>query len=796
MRLKLFYKRQLNKIVNQVNKYSDLYKNMSDTELKRKTEEFKSRIKGKETLDDILPEAFAVVREVADRVIGLRPYDVQIMGGYVLHQGNIAEMKTGEGKTLVATLPAYLNALTGKGVHIVTVNDYLAKRDKEWMGKIFEYLGLTVGLIQNEMSPEERKIAYSKDITYVTNKELGFDYLRDNMCKSKEQKVLRGFHYAIIDEVDSILIDEARTPLIISELSEPNTDLYLKANEFVKGLKVGEIIESELNKIGQVIYKEYDQETGDVIVNRKEKLVYLTEEGIKKAEKFFGIKNYGDIENTSIVHHINQALKAHFLFRRDVDYIVRNGKVEIVDEFTGRVLKGRIYSDGLHQAIEAKEGVPIQPESKTLASITYQNLFRMYEKIAGMTGTAKTEENEFREIYGMEVIVIPTHKPVIRIDRDDIVFITKEEKYDAIIEDIVKCYEIKRPVLVGTTSIEVSELISERLKAKGIPHNVLNAKYPELEAEIIAKAGKMGAVTVATNMAGRGTDIVVDEEAKKLGGLKVIGTERHESRRIDNQLRGRTGRQGDPGESVFYLSLEDDLMKLFGAQNYINMFKSLQVEKGTPIKHPLITKAIERAQKAIEANNYAIRRHVMEYDNILNIQRNIIYEDRDRLFEEDIIEVVFKIVKAEIEAIVNHYLVIAQDEKKDTYAKLIQREIKELTGIEISHKIVKHLSAEEIFDEIKYRFNNKITGYNKELVAKYFREIALNIVDSAWSEYINIISELQKGIHLQVYGNKNPLIEFQLKSSELFNNLIHNIQTRIVRDIFHAKLDSILKDSL
>lgn len=769
---------------------------MSDTELKRKTEEFKSRIKGKETLDDILPEAFAVVREVADRVIGLRPYDVQIMGGYVLHQGNIAEMKTGEGKTLVATLPAYLNALTGKGVHIVTVNDYLAKRDKEWMGKIFEYLGLTVGLIQNEMSPEERKIAYSKDITYVTNKELGFDYLRDNMCKSKEQKVLRGFHYAIIDEVDSILIDEARTPLIISELSEPNTDLYLKANEFIKGLKVGEIIESELNKIGQVIYKEYDQETGDVIVNRKEKLVYLTEEGIKKAEKFFGIKNYGDIENTSIVHHINQALKAHFLFRRDVDYIVRNGKVEIVDEFTGRVLKGRIYSDGLHQAIEAKEGVPIQPESKTLASITYQNLFRMYEKIAGMTGTAKTEENEFREIYGMEVIVIPTHKPVIRIDRDDIVFITKEEKYDAIIEDIVKCYEIKRPVLVGTTSIEVSELISERLKAKGIPHNVLNAKYPELEAEIIAKAGKMGAVTVATNMAGRGTDIVVDEEAKKLGGLKVIGTERHESRRIDNQLRGRTGRQGDPGESVFYLSLEDDLMKLFGAQNYINMFKSLQVEKGTPIKHPLITKAIERAQKAIEANNYAIRRHVMEYDNILNIQRNIIYEDRDRLFEEDIIEVVFKIVKAEIEAIVNHYLVIAQDEKKDTYAKLIQREIKELTGIEISHKIVKHLSAEEIFDEIKYRFNNKITGYNKELVAKYFREIALNIVDSAWSEYINIISELQKGIHLQVYGNKNPLIEFQLKSSELFNNLIHNIQTRIVRDIFHAKLDSILKDSL
>lgn len=488
----MFFNRKLNKVVNQVNSYSDIYKKMSDDELKSKTQEFKSRLTNGETLDDILPEAFALVREVADRVIGLRHYDVQIMGGYVLHQGDIAEMKTGEGKTLVATLSAYLNALTGKGVHIVTVNDYLAKRDKEWMGKIYEYLGLSVGLVQNEMSSEDRKIAYGKDITYVTNKELGFDFLRDSMAKSKEQKVLREFNYAIIDEVDSVLIDEARTPLIISIMSEPSTDLYIKANEFVKGLKAGEVIESELNKIGQAIYKEYDRETGDVIVNRKEKLVHLTDEGIKKAEEFFGIKNYGDIENNQIVHHVNQVLKANFLFRKDVDYIVRDGKVEIVDEFTGRVLKGRVYSDGLHQAIEAKEGVQIQPESKTLASITYQNLFRMYKKIAGMTGTAKTEETEFREIYGMEVKVIPTNRPVIRIDRDDIVFVTKEEKYDAIIEDIVQCYKIKRPVLVGTTNIEVSELISRRLKEKGIPHNVLNAKYHELEAEIVAKAGKVG----------------------------------------------------------------------------------------------------------------------------------------------------------------------------------------------------------------------------------------------------------------------------------------------------------------
>lgn len=789
----LFFKKILNKIVTQVNSYNDLYKSLSDDELRNKTKEFKSRIKNGESLDDILPEAFAVVKEAADRVIGLRPYDVQIMGGYVLHQGDIAEMKTGEGKTLVATMPAYLNALTGDGVHIVTVNDYLAKRDREWMGKIFEFLGLTVGLIQSGMTVEERKNAYNMDITYVTNKELGFDFLKDSMSKSKEQKVLRGFNYGIVDEVDSVLIDEARTPLIISASSEPSTDLYVKANEFVQGLEIGEKIESELNKIGQAIYKEYDTETGDVIVNRKDNQVYLTDEGIRKAEKFFGIKNYGDIENTSIVHHISQALKANYLFRRDVDYIVRNDRVEIVDEFTGRVLQGRVYSDGLHQAIEAKEGVPIQPESKTLASITYQNLFRMYKKIAGMTGTAKTEESEFREIYNMEVKIIPTNKPIIRVDRDDIVFITKEEKYDAIINDITECYKIKRPVLIGTTNIEVSELISERLKEKGIPHHVLNAKYPELEAEIISKAGHVGAVTVATNMAGRGTDIIVDEEAKKLGGLKVIGTERHEARRIDNQLRGRTGRQGDPGETVFYLSLEDDLMKLFGAQNYINMFQSLQVEKGTPIKHPLITKAIEKAQKSIESNNYAIRKYVMEYDNILNIQRNIIYKDRDRLFEEDIIEVVFNIAKTEIEKIINQYL-NSEEEEEMVDKKVVADEIKELTGIEINDKVIGQLSAKEILTELKYRFNNKIAPYDREKVENYFREIALSIVDTAWSDYINTIAELQKEVQLQAYGQKNPLIEFQIQSSELFNNLVYDIQMRLLKNIFNAKLEGVKED--
>lgn len=782
-----FKKRKMKKLIDAVNQYSDEFKKYSDEQVKQKTQEFKQRLREGETLDNILPEAYALVREAADRTIGLRHYDVQIIGGYVLHNGDIAEMKTGEGKTLVATLPAYLNALTEKGVHIITVNDYLAKRDSEWMGRVYEYLGLSVGLIQNEMTPSERKAAYNKDITYVTNNELGFDYLRDNMARRKEDKVLRSLTFAIIDEVDSILIDEARTPLIISGLSDPSTDLYLKANTFAKGLEIGEKIESELNKIGQAIYKEHSTETGDVIVNRKEMRTYLTDEGVRKAEKFFGIENYGDVKNVTIVHHINQALKANFLFRRDIDYVVRNGKVEIVDEFTGRILRGRVYSDGLHQAIEAKEGVEIHPESKTLASITYQNLFRMYKKIAGMTGTAKTEEEEFRQLYNMGVKVIPTNRPIKRVDLDDVMFITQEEKYDAIIKDIEACYNIKRPVLIGTTNIEVSELISEKLQKLNIPHNVLNAKHHEKEAEIIANAGKIGAVTVATNMAGRGTDIVVEEEAKALGGLKVIGTERHESRRIDNQLRGRTGRQGDPGESVFYLALEDDLMKLFGAQHYMDMFKSLQVEKGTPIKHPLITKAVRRAQKSIESNNYSIRKHVMEYDNILNKQRNIIYEDREKLFDKDMMEWVRELIQAYVENTVHDCLCKEETTDEPTAYQKINEYIQELTGYDIPPDIIATLEPDEIAMEIFYRLKREFSPYDEDLVQNTLRNIAFTVVDTEWAEYIHTISQLQREIQLQVYGQRDPLIEFNMQSYELFNNLVHDIQMKLLKSVFHIQ---------
>lgn len=785
---------RMNKVIASVNKHENKYKKYTDAEMKRETDIFKDRLKKGETLDDILPEAFALVREAADRVLGMRHFDVQIYGGYVLHKGNIAEMKTGEGKTLVATLAAYLNALEGKGVHVVTVNDYLAKRDREWMGKIYEFLGLSVGLIQNEMKPSERREEYNKDITYVTNNELGFDYLRDNMVYSRDDKVLRGFNYAIIDEVDSILIDEARTPLIISKLSEPSTDLYIKADKFAKKLTVGERIESDLNKIGQAIYKEGAIETGDVIVDKKGNNVYLTEEGIKKAEEFFGLENYSDIKNITIVHHINQALRANYLFRRDVDYVVRNGRIEIVDEFTGRILKGRVYSDGLHQAIEAKEGVNISPESKTLAKITFQNLFRMYKKIAGMTGTAKTEEDEFRQLYNMEVVVIPTNKPVIRKDLDDLLFVTKEEKYDAVIEDIKECYRIKRPVLIGTTNIEVSELISARLKELGIPHNVLNAKYHEKEAEIIAKAGKIGAVTVATNMAGRGTDIIVDEEAKKLGGLKVIGTERHEARRIDDQLRGRTGRQGDPGESVFYISLEDDLMKLFGAQNYIDLFKSVQVDKGVPIKHPLITKAVRKAQKNIEANNYSIRKHVMEYDNILNKQRNVIYGDRDKLFDKDMMEWTYELTKDFILNLKEKYFVACENMKKEDVIKDMKEEIKDITGFDIEENLLEH-EVEDIAEKIFTLFKNKLDNCDKALIQEVFRNLAFTIIDTEWANYIHTITQLQKEIQLQAYGNKNPLIEFSIQSYELFNNLVNEIQMKVLKSIYHAEFEATLENN-
>lgn len=787
----MFFKRKLNKAVKKVNEYENLFRSYTDEELKAKTLEFKQKIKEGISLDHLLPEAFAVVREAADRVVGMRHYDVQVMGGYVLHQGDIAEMRTGEGKTLVETLPAYLNALEGKGVHIVTVNDYLAKRDKEWMGQIFEFLGLSVGLIQSNMEPEERKIAYAKDITYVTNHELGFDFLRDNMAKEESHKVLRGLYYAIVDEVDSILIDEARTPLIISGLAEPSVDLYHKADAFAKSLTVGERKEPKMSKIEQALLQESATETGDVIVDRKEKRVHLTEEGVKKAEAFFGMENIGDVQYTSINHHINQALKANYLFKKDVDYIIRDGKIEIVDEFTGRVLKGRMYSEGLHQAIEAKEGVDISPESKTLASITYQNLFRMYKKLSGMTGTAKTEEEEFRELYNMLVRPIPTNNPPKRIDLNDTVFITQEEKYDAIIEDICECFEKKRPVLVGTTNIEVSELISARLKKKNIPHTVLNAKHHEKEAEIIAEAGQIGAVTVATNMAGRGTDILVTEEAKALGGLKVIGTERHESRRIDNQLRGRTGRQGDPGESVFYLSLEDDLLKLFGAQNYMNIFQSLSLEKGTPIKHPLITKAVERAQKTIESVHYSARKYVMEYDNIVNLQRKTIYEDRDRLFQADIPSLVLKISKSEIEQIVQKH---STEQEDVSSVKKVQQGIYILTGMALSEELLKTLDAAGIYAVVEKEFLKRIEPHDKNKVQDVCRHVAFTIVDRAWSGYIDEVSQLQKEIQLQAYGQKDPLVEFNIKSHELFNYLVHDIQMRLLRTVFRIKWDELLKE--
>ena len=615
-------------IVDKIESLEPDFEKLSDEELRDKTREFKSRLAGGETLDDILPEAYAVVREAAKRTIGMRHYRVQLIGGVILHQGRITEMRTGEGKTLVSTLPAYLNALEGKGVHIVTVNDYLAKRDAEWMGQVHEFLGLTVGCILNSMDNDERREAYNCDITYATNNELGFDYLRDNMVIYKEQLVQRELNYAIVDEVDSVLIDEARTPLIISGSSGKSTKIYEACDNLAKQLKRGTA--KELSKM-DLIMKEDDMETGDFVVDEKEKTVNLTAQGVEKVERFFHIENLADPENLEIQHCIILALRAHNLMFRDKDYVVKDDEVLIVDEFTGRIMPGRRYSDGLHQAIEAKEHVKVKRESRTLATITFQNFFNKYNKKCGMTGTALTEEKEFREIYGMDVVEVPTNKPIARIDYNDSVYKTKREKLNAIVEDIADCYERKQPVLVGTITIEASEELSEMLKRRGIKHKVLNAKYHELEAEIIADAGVAGAVTIATNMAGRGTDIKLGEGVQELGGLRIIGTERHESRRIDNQLRGRAGRQGDPGESKFYISLEDDLMRLFGSERLINMFNALGIPEGQEIEHKALTNAIETAQKKIESNNFGIRKNLLEYDQVMNEQREIIYEERRRV---------------------------------------------------------------------------------------------------------------------------------------------------------------------
>ena len=647
-------------IVDHIDALEPEMQKLSDEELKEKTKEFKERLAKGETLDDLLPEAFAVVREAAVRVLGMRHYRVQMVGGIILHQGRIAEMKTGEGKTLVSTLPAYLNALTGEGVHIVTVNDYLAKRDAEWMGKVHEFLGLTVGVVLNQMDNDERRAAYNCDITYVTNNELGFDYLRDNMVIYKEQLVQRGMKYALIDEVDSVLIDEARTPLIISGQSGKSTRLYEACDVLARQLERGEA-SGEFSKMNAIMGEEIE-ETGDFIVNEKEKNINLTEEGVKKVEKFFHIENLADPENLEIQHNIILALRAHNLMFRDQDYVVKDDEVLIVDEFTGRIMPGRRYSDGLHQAIEAKEHVKVKRESKTLATITFQNLFNKYEKKSGMTGTALTEEQEFRDIYGMDVIEIPTNVPVQRIDLEDAVYKSKKEKFNAVIDAICEAHEKEQPVLVGTITIETSELLSKMLSKRGVKHNVLNAKFHELEAEIVAQAGQHGAVTIATNMAGRGTDIKLDEESRAAGGLKIIGTERHESRRIDNQLRGRAGRQGDPGESRFYISLEDDLMRLFGSERLMDVFTKLGVEEGEQIEHKMLSSAIEKAQKKIESNNFGIRKNLLEYDQVMNEQREIIYDERRRVLDgENMRDSIFHMITDFVENTVDANLSEEQD---------------------------------------------------------------------------------------------------------------------------------------
>ena len=647
-------------IVDEIEALGPQMEQLSDEELKNKTQEFKSRLKDTETLDDILPEAFAVVREAAGRTLGMKHYRVQLIGGIILHQGRISEMKTGEGKTLVSTLPAYLNALTGEGVHIVTVNDYLAKRDAEWMGQVHEFLGLTVGVVLNSMDNDERRAAYNCDITYVTNNELGFDYLRDNMVIYKEQLVQRGLKYAIIDEVDSVLIDEARTPLIISGQSDKSTKLYEACDILARQLEKGEA-SGEFSKMNAIMGEDIE-ETGDFIVNEKEKNINLTEDGVKKVEKFFLIVNLADPENLEIQHNIILALRAHNLMFRDQDYVVKDDEVLIVDEFTGRIMPGRRYSDGLHQAIEAKEHVKVKRESKTLATITFQNLFNKFEKKAGMTGTALTEEKEFREIYGMDVIEIPTNRPVARKDLEDAVYKTKKEKFNAVCDEIEKAHANHQPVLVGTITIETSELLSSMLKRRGIKHNVLNAKYHELEAEIVAQAGIHDAVTIATNMAGRGTDIKLDDESREAGGLKIIGTERHESRRIDNQLRGRSGRQGDPGESRFYISLEDDLMRLFGSERLMQVFETLGVEEGEQIEHKMLSSAIEKAQQKIESNNFAIRKNLLEYDQVMNEQREIIYEERRRVLDgENMRDSIFHMINDYIENTVDAEVSVDQD---------------------------------------------------------------------------------------------------------------------------------------
>ncbi|MCG0277437.1 MAG: preprotein translocase subunit SecA [Thermanaeromonas sp.] len=822
--------KKLSQKVQRINALEPEISALRDEELQAKTAEFRRRLERGATLDDLLPEAFAVVREAARRVLGMRHFDVQLMGGIVLHQGRIAEMKTGEGKTLVATLPAYLNALTGRGVHIVTVNDYLARRDSEWMGKVYRFLGLSVGLIVHGLSTQERRKAYAADITYGTNNEFGFDYLRDNMALHPDELVQRELHYAIIDEVDSILIDEARTPLIISGQAEKPTEMYYRVARIIPKLKAGE----------------------DYHVDEKAKVATLTEAGVAKVEKLLGIDNLYDEANIELAHHVLQALKAHTLMKRDRDYVVKDGQVIIVDEFTGRLMFGRRYSDGLHQAIEAKEGVKIERETQTLATITFQNYFRMYEKLAGMTGTAATEEEEFRKIYGLDVVVIPTHKPMIRIDYPDVIYRTEEGKFRAVVEEIVERHAKGQPVLVGTTSIEKSERLSEMLKKRGIPHQVLNAKYHEREAEIIAQAGRLGAVTIATNMAGRGTDIMLGgnpeylakermrregyppeviaeatgfgpvsspeveearrvfrqylEEARKeteaehkkvvaLGGLHIIGTERHESRRIDNQLRGRAGRQGDPGSSRFYLSLEDDLMRLFGAENIAGLLDRLGMDDSHPIDHPLVSRSIEAAQKKVEAHNFELRKHVLEYDDVLNQQREIIYSQRRKvLMGENLRPIIEDMITTVVDRTIERFAGDSKyPEEWDWEGFLEYAEKLFLPGCDRSlADELRKMSKDEVYTFLREEALKLYRRREEELGAETLRElervILLRVVDAKWMDHLDAMDQLRQGIGLRAYGQRDPLVEYKFEAYQMFQEMVASIQEEVVRYLYHVKL--------
>ena len=766
---------------------------LTDEQLRDKTREFRKRLDEGATLDDLLPEAFAVVREGAKRVLGMEHYRVQIIGGIILHQGRIAEMKTGEGKTLVSTLPAYLNALEGKGVHIVTVNDYLAKRDAEWMGKVHEFLGLTVGVVLNDMKPEERRAAYACDITYITNNELGFDYLRDNMVIYKEQLVQRDLHYCIIDEIDSVLIDEARTPLIISGQSGKSTKLYEVCDILAQQLERGEA-SHEMTKMAAIMGEEV-VETGDFVVNEKDKIVNLTEQGVKKVEKFFNIENLADPENLEIQHNIILALRAHNLMHKDQDYVVKDDEILIVDEFTGRIMPGRRYSDGLHQAIEAKEHVKVKRESKTLATITFQNFFNKYDKKGGMTGTALTEEKEFRDIYGMDVVEIPTNRPVQRKDLEDAVYMTKKEKFNAVVAAVKEAYAKKQPVLVGTITIETSELISKMLRREGIPHKVLNAKFHELEAEIVAQAGQSGAVTIATNMAGRGTDIKLDDVAREAGGLKIIGTERHESRRIDNQLRGRSGRQGDPGESRFYISLEDDLMRLFGSERLMKVFTSLGVAENEQIEHKMLSNAIQKAQEKIEFNNFGIRKNLLDYDQVNNEQREIIYAERRQVLDgENMRDSIYKMITDIVDSTVD--MCFSDDVDSEEW------DLDEFNTTLLPVIPIKALTKEDVKgrkkDEIKHEIKEKAVKLYEDKEAEFpeaeqlrelERVVLLKCIDSKWMDHIDDMEILRQGIGLVGYGQRDPVVEYKMSAYEMFNGMISAIQEDTVRMLYHVHVE-------